>query len=111
MNEIKDLLAIPLDHDNGHTLREQMAAIEPYQVFASMKYREAAESLADMRGKVYDPSGKTELERKVTMERNTRAQQREADEWQDVAKSISTRISMGQTFLRSMQSEVEAGIK
>ncbi len=104
------MLAEPLNHDNGHALREQLAKIEPWLVYASMQHREAAEHLADMRGIVFDPSRKTELERKVAMERDTKGAQRTADEWADIAKAISARISMGQSFLSGMKAEVERGV-
>ena len=44
------------------------------------------------------------------MERNTRAVQRYVDELADLAKCLKDRISLGQSFLKSMQAEIEAGL-
>jgi hypothetical protein len=111
MNEVRELLALPLEKDNGHLLRSQLADIERHSAYVSQEYRKAEEILADMRGKVYDPSGRTELERKVAMERQTREYQRLTDEWGDLAKLIAQRLSMGQSFLRDMQNELTSGLR
>lgn len=111
MQEIRELLSQPLEKDNGHLLRAQLADIEARAAYVSQEYRKVEEELADLRGKVYDPSLKTELERKVQMERATRATQLVVDEWGDLAKLISNRISLGQSFLRDMQAEVYGQLK
>lgn len=111
MKEIRHILAQPLEKDSGHLLREQLSDTERFGAYVSQQYRAAEEVLADLRGKVYDPSLKTELERKVAMERVTREAQKTADEWQDLSKLISQRLSLGQSFLRDMQSEVMSGLK
>ena len=111
MEEIRNLLTQPLEKDNGHILRGQLADIEARASYVSQMYRKAEEELADLRGKVYDPSLKTELERKVAMERICKATQRLVDEWADLAKLISNRVSLGQSFLRDMQSEIQGQLR
>ena len=110
MDEARKVLSEPMETDNGHILRGQLALAESFQYIISLEYRKAEEELADLRGKLYNPGLKTELERKVDMERNTRAIQRHVDELADLAKCLKDRISLGQSFLKSMQAEIEAGL-
>ena len=111
MDEIRTALATPLNNDNGHLLREQLADIERWQAYVSAKYRAAEVELADLRGKLYNPSLSSADARKIDVERATRAQQQTVDELADIAKCIKDRISLGQSFLRSMMAEIEGGLR
>ena len=54
MDEARKVLAQPMETDNGHILRGQLAIAESFQYLISIEYRKAEEELADIRGKMYN---------------------------------------------------------
>lgn len=91
------LLSVPL---GGNNLQAQLVTIEASAAYACEQYRKAEEALADLRGKMYDPSGKTELERRIALERICRVQQRKVDDWKDIVALIAQRIQLGMELLK-----------
>lgn len=109
--DAKELLAIPLNTDNYHAMMQQLVEAEACGVQVSLKHREAEEKLADARGRMYNPSLATELYRKIDIERQTREQQRAADELADLADLIKRRVSLGQTLVKSHSTEMQTGLR
>lgn len=105
IQELRDLLEVPLDKEFGDALMGQLAECEAWSGFVSLKYREAAEELSAMKGKFFDPSLSSEDKRKNALERDVRAFQRAADELSDLQDIIKRRISLGQSFLSSMRAD------
>ena len=105
ITELRKLLEEPLDKDFGDALMGQLAECEAWAGFVSLKYREAAEELSEMKGKFFDPSLSSEDKRKNALDRDVRAFQRAADELSDLQDIIKRRISLGQSFLSSMRAD------
>lgn len=101
MNEIKTLLERPLDRD-VERMRKQLTEIECKGAIATTEYHVAHEHLLNMRGVVYDPSKKTELERKIAMERQLKGEIRKVEEWADIKRLISERLELGKAMLGSL---------
>jgi len=105
IEEVRELLKTPLNKDFGDALMGQLAECEAWSGYVSLKYRQAAEELSEMKGKFFDPSLSSEDKRKNALERDVRAFQRAADELSDLQDIIKRRISLGQSFLSSMRAD------
>lgn len=105
VDELRKLLEEPLDKEFGDKLMGQLAECEAWSGYVSLKYRQAAEELSEMKGKFFDPSLSSEDKRKNALERDVRAFQRAADELSDLQDIIKRRISLGQSFLSSMRAD------
>lgn len=96
MDEIRNLLSISLIIGS----KDQLVALEAKAAYACAEYRKAEEELSRLRAQMYDPSGKTELERKIALESVCRVQQREVSDWKDLVALIAQRIQLGMELLR-----------
>lgn len=105
IEEVRELLKEPLNKDFGDALMGQLAECEAWAGFVSLKYREAAEELSEMKAKFFNPSLSSEDKRKIALEGDVRAFQRAADELSDLQDIIKRRISLGQSFLSSMRAD------
>ena len=110
--EIKDLINImsePLDSDNGARVREQVVKCEAWGARVGYMYREALSELFRIRSNALMPksSTMTEIDRKTRLDADTREYQQTADTLKDLQDAIKRRVSLAQTIIKSITSEVE----
>lgn len=112
LTEIREILKERLDSENGNTTRKQMAECEAWLAYISHQYRERKRILAQKSLQALPPKekGTTELDRQITLEALTAPLQQEVDELRDLMAIIQQRITTGQSFLKSMQAEIEKGL-
>lgn len=114
MNElepIRELISQGLDTDNAVTLKSQLSLRSSYQARISYLYREAEELLAKKRRALYPVQLSSEDKRKNEIDGLVASEQRRVNELMDLAKILSDQLSLGQSLLRSMESEMKAGLK
>ena len=106
---IRTLLGEPLSVDNGNKLRDQLASCESWLPYVSEQLRTAQQQLADVRlaGLPEKAKGQTELDRETYQQSYSAKQKKQVDELKDIFAIIGQRISLGQTFLKSIQTEME----
>lgn len=109
--ELEVLLDEQLDTDNGHVLREQLSKAEAWQRRVSSAYRAAEQALSTAKGKCFNPTLSSEDKRKIDLEYKVRDEQKAVDQLSDAANILSRRVSFGQTMLRSIQGEMESGLR
>lgn len=109
IKEIRELLKVQLDSDNGHVTRKQMAECEAWLAFISHQYRNKKQLLAEKSAQALPPKekGTTELDRQITLDAMIAPLQKEVDELRDLMAIIQQRVTMGQSFIKSMQTEQE----
>lgn len=109
IKDLMDLMSEPLDHDNGARVREQVVKCEAWGARVGYMYREAMSELYRVRFNALLPksSTMTEIDRKTRLEADTREYQTKADVLKDLQDAIKRRVSLAQTILKSITSEVE----
>lgn len=66
-----------------------------WQVTACEEWRKAEKALIEAKGRFYDPSGRTDTERKIKLAYDVREQQDLADTWQDLVMILKQQVEMG----------------
>lgn len=112
VDKLRDLLKQPLTEDNGAALSKQLSEAEAWAATVSYHYRLALKELYQMRRKFLLPKSRehSDLDRKTYLEADTAEWQYKADELRDLQEILQKRISLGQTFLRSLRGEAEHGL-
>jgi hypothetical protein len=112
LEEIRELLKEKLDSENGNITRRQMAECEAWLAYISHQYRERKRILAQKSLQALPPKekGTTELDRQITLEALIAPLQQDVDVLRDLMSIIQQRITTGQSFLKSMQTEIERGL-
>jgi hypothetical protein len=112
IEKIRAILSEKLDAENGQVTRKQMAECEAWLSYISPIYRKKQRILAQKTLQALPPKEKgiTELDRQVTLEALVAPLQQEVDELKDIIQHIQLRITTGQSFLKSMQAEIERGL-
>lgn len=110
IEELRKILEQPLEVDNGHLLRTQLATRGAWQAPVSLAYRKAEKQLAEMRGKLFDPTLGSEDKRRNALEYATREYQEAVDTLKDLSQILSNHISLGQSMLRSIEAEIKGGV-
>jgi len=105
IQELRDILAVPLDKESGDVLMGQLAECEAWAGYVSLQHRQAAEELSEMKAKFFNPSLSSEDKRKIDLEGNVRSFQRASDELADLQDIIKRRVNLGQSFLSSMRAD------
>lgn len=109
--QLEACLQEPLDTDNGHYLAQQLSTRAAWQSRVSLAHRKAEEELSRVKGLTFDTSLSSEDKRKVDLIFKIRSEQRLVDELSDKSDILKMHISLGQTLLRSIQGEQQAGLK
>lgn len=107
---LAECLQEPLDTDNGHYLAAQLSDRAAWQSRVSLAHRAAEEELSRVKGLTFDTSLSSEDKRKIDLIFKIRSEQRLVDELSDKADILKMHISLGQTLLRSIQGEQQAGL-
>lgn len=109
IEDLRELLSLPLSHENGGILRAQLTECESWLPYVSQKYREAKRELADIRlaGLPEKDKSKTDLDRETYQASYSAKAQQSVDELRDLFSIIQQRISLGQTILKNIQTEIE----
>lgn len=109
IEKLREILKVPLDHFNGARVREQLSQCEAWAPSVSTLYRHALSELYKARFNALMPksSSMTEIDRKTRLDSDTREYQQSVDELKDLQEIIKRRISLGQTIMKSIVSEVE----
>ncbi len=112
MKELDELLQTPLDTDNPKVLAEQLATIEAWQAVVSSRYRKAQQDLSEIKAKcLYPPEkGMTVMDREIRLDADVAEYKNKADQLGDIADIIKRRISLGQTILKNVRTEIESGL-
>ena len=112
LKEVRELLKVPLDAEVGRNTRKQMSECEAWLAYISQQYRERKRLLAEKSKQALPPKekGTTELDRQVTLDAYVAPLQEEVDMLRDLMAIIQQRITMGQSFIKSMQTEIERGL-
>lgn len=109
IEKLRNILNERLDEDNGARVREQLSLCEAWSARVSYMYRNALSELYKARYNALMPksSTMTEIDRKTRLDSDTREYQQSVDELKDLQEIIKRRISLGQTIMKSIVSEVE----
>lgn len=109
LKEIRELLKVPLDSEVGNITRKQMSECEAWLAYISQHYREKKKILAQKSAQALPPKekGTTELDRQIMLDNLIAPLQEEVDILRDLMSIIQQRITMGQSFIKSMQTEQE----
>ena len=112
MKELDELLKTPLDTEHPKVLAEQLATVEAWQAVVSSRYRQAQADLSEVKSKcLYPPEkGMTVMDREIRLDADTAEYKNKADQLGDKADIIKRRISLGQTILKNMRTEIESGL-
>jgi hypothetical protein len=111
LNPLQALLECPLDTDNHVVMAKQLADAESYQTRVSRAYREAERALNELKGKLINPSLSSEDKRKVDLNAKTAQANMDVNILADLASSIQTRISLGQSLLKNVNTEMKTGLR
>jgi len=109
LKEVYEILSVPLDPENGHVTRKQMSECEAWLAYISQHYREKKKILAQKSAQALPPKekGTTELDRQIMLDNLIAPLQEDTDRLRDLMSIIQQRITMGQSFIKSMQTEQE----
>jgi len=111
MEPVAKLLETKLDTNNGHRLAEQLVEIEAWGYRISQAHRDAEHKLSEMKGKLYDPSLSSEDKRRMDLEYKVRNEARDAAKLLDAQDLVKRRISLGQTLLKNLKTELDSGVR
>lgn len=111
LTDLEQILEQPLNTDNPHALAAQLSQRAAWQARVSVQYREAEETLARAKGQLFNPSLSSEDKRKIDLLYQVREQQKAVDLFSDQSDILKQHISLGQSLLRSMESEMKVGAR
>lgn len=112
LTEVKSLLETPLDTDNPHNLMKQLAYIEAAVAYVAILKRNASQKLSEARQEHLPAKSKeyTELDRKTHLEALTANEEKSVGILEDLERNLYTKISLGQTMVKSMTEELKRQI-
>lgn len=117
IDEVDKLLTIPLNTDDGNVLMNQLAEAEAWSSTMSAQYRKAEQALKEFRQKIVlhdrDEGGNklTEYTRKLRVDGMAAEYEATMNRYGDMCDIIQRRISLGQTLIKNMGTEVKAGLR
>lgn len=117
IEEVDALLTIPLNTEDGNVLMNQLAEAEAWSSTMSAQYRKAEQALKEFRKKVIlhdkDEQGNklTEYTRKLRVDGMAAEFEATANRYGDLCDIIQRRISLGQTLIKNMGTEMKAGLR
>lgn len=107
--DLYDLLEIPLNTDSIGMLQEQLGLRAAWQARVSLAHREREAALDKLKAQVWG-DGKTVDDKKIAMKALVAEIQTAVDQFGDAADILKQHISLGQSFLRSMETELKTGL-
>ncbi len=114
IDKLRELLNEELDHSNGQHLAQQLADAEAWSAWTSERANSYKRILSEKRGQYTykDLSNKDTVEIvKARADRLVAEDQQKYDDYKELLEIIRDRISLGQSFLRNIRAEVEAGVR
>lgn len=112
LEEIEKILNTELQIENGIQLANQLVAAEAWSNRVSYMLYSAREELDQKKRQALPPKSSqyTDVDRKITLEALVAPYQSKADYLGAVQDNIHRRISLGQTLLKNMRTELESGV-
>jgi hypothetical protein len=114
IEQLQALLNEELDHLNGEVLKSQLVAAEAWSGWTAQCTATYKRILAEKRGQYMykDTETKETVDiMKARADRMCAVEQEKYDLYREMLQIIRDRISLGQSLLRNIRSEVEAGIR
>lgn len=112
LEEVEKLLETVLEVENGNLLANQLVNIEAWGNRVSYMLYSAREELDQKKRQALPPKSSqyTDVDRKITLEGLVSTYQSKADYLDAVQSNIHKRISLGQTLLKNMRTELESNV-
>ena len=113
LGELRTLLAIPLSTTDGNELANQLVEVEAWQGLVSEAARSASQELSEARRRMLLPKSKdyTDMDRTVGLEGSVALEQYRADHLSDLQDIIKRRISLGQSLIKNLTTELNSGLR
>jgi len=106
LTEVEKLLAIPLNTDNVHPLMEQLSEVEAYFGRVSIQTRHYERILSEARAELL-PSDGTVQEKEIILDSLTSELAEKFNYLKGLERRIDKRISLGQSYLKTMGEEIK----
>lgn len=113
LDKLHSILRTELNTESGHELVNQLVEIEAWGATTSYAHRRAIEALSKTRNQMLLPKSKdyTDMDRTIQLDGACKGVQMEADHLGDLQELIKRRISLGQTLLKNVATELNSGLR